>query len=74
MVLKQFQKGRLGADGITLLVGAAALAGLLIYSAQSGYALPLWPALAVVAVNLIAAARLAWAVIKAKKRRQAPAK
>lgn len=69
MPLKQFQTGRIGADGITLLVGGAALAGLLIYSAQSGYELPLWPALAVVAVNLAAAGRLAWAALKAKKRR-----
>lgn len=69
MALKQFQKGRIGADGITLLVGGAALAGLLIYSAQSGYELPLWPALAVIAVNLTAAGRLVWAVIKTRQRR-----
>lgn len=69
MRLRQLQRGRIGPDGITLLVGGAALAGLLIYSAQSGYELPLWPALAVVAVNLAAAGRLVWAAIQSKKRR-----
>lgn len=67
---KPTQRGAIRADGLTLLVGAAALGGLLIYSATSGYALPLWPALAVVAVNLVAAGRLAWSVMKAKKAAQ----
>ena len=63
-----WQRGALSGDLIALLVGAAALGGLFVYSAASGYELPLWPALAVTAVNLIAAGRLAWTVIKSKKR------
>lgn len=69
MTSKHLQRGALGADGIALLIGATALGALFVYSAMSGYDLPLWPALAVVAVNLAAAGRLAWSVIKARKRR-----
>lgn len=65
---KFLQRGALSGDGIALLIGGAALGGLFVYSAVSGYDLPLWPALAVIVVNLVAAGRLAWSVIKAKKR------
>ena len=54
---------------ITMLIGALALGGLLISSAVSGYELPFWPAMAVIAVNVVAAGRLAWVVIQAKKKR-----
>ncbi len=66
---KHLQRGAISGDGIALLIGGAALGGLFIYSAMSGYELPLWPALAVTAVNLVAAGRLAWSVIQAKKSR-----
>lgn len=66
---RHLQRGAIGGDGIALLVGGSALGGLFAYSALSGYELPLWPALAVIAVNVIAAGRLAWTVIKAKRRR-----
>jgi len=67
---KHLQRGAISGDGIALLIGGVALGGLFIYSAISGYELPLWPALAVTAVNLVAAGRLAWTVIQAKKRRR----
>ncbi|MHB1198166.1 MAG: hypothetical protein ACYCZ6_01125 [Polaromonas sp.] len=62
------QKGFINGDAIALLVGGMALGGLLVYSALSGYELPLWPALAVIAINLAAAGRIAWKIYKAKKR------
>jgi hypothetical protein len=67
MSSKQKQRGALQAGGITLLIGGAALAGWLIYSATSGYELPFWPAMAVIGVNLVAAGRLAWAAIQKRK-------
>ena len=45
------QRGAIRGDGITLLVAGAALGGLLIYSATSGYELPFWPAMAVIGVH-----------------------
>lgn len=62
------QRGAIRGDGIALLVAGATLGGLLMYSATSGYELPFWPAMAVIGVNLFAAGRLAWTVIKAKKK------
>lgn len=55
---------------MTLLVGGCALAGLLLYGWRTGQELPLWPALAVVGVNVAAALKIA---IDAKKARQRPA-
>ena len=69
MTSKHLQRGALNGGVIAMLIGALALAGLLIYSASSGHELPFWPAMAVIAVNLVAAGRLLWVVIQAKKRR-----
>ena len=69
MTFKHLQRGALNGGVIAMLIGALALAALLIYSAASGYELPFWPAMAVIAVNLVAAVRLAWVVIQAKKKR-----
>lgn len=69
MTLKHLQRGAFNGSVIALRIGALALGGLLIYSAASGYELPFWPAMAVIAVNLVAAGRLLWVVIQAKKRR-----
>jgi hypothetical protein len=71
MTSKHLQRGALNGGVIALLIGALALAALFVYSAVSGYELPFWPAMAVVAVNVVAAGRLAWTVIQAKKQRQA---
>lgn len=69
MTSRHTQRGAIDGNGIALLIGGVALGGLLVYSAVSGYELPLWPALAVIAVNLVAAGRMIWLKIKAKKRR-----
>ncbi len=69
MTLKHLQRGAFNGAVITMLIGALALGGLLISSAVSGYELPFWPAMAVIAVNVVAAGRLAWIVIQAKKKR-----
>ncbi|PKO59258.1 MAG: hypothetical protein CVU24_15685 [Betaproteobacteria bacterium HGW-Betaproteobacteria-18] len=69
MTSKHLQRGALNGGVIAMLIGAMALGALLIYSAASGYELPFWPAMAVIAVNVVAAGRLVWTVIQAKKRR-----
>ncbi|MFA7291557.1 MAG: hypothetical protein WC023_04825 [Rhodocyclaceae bacterium] len=61
------QNGFINASTLTLLVAGAALFGLLIYGAQSGYELPVWPAVAVILVNLIAAGKI---ILDIKKRKQ----
>lgn len=61
------QRGAINASVLTLLVAGAALAGLLIYGWQSGQELPLWPALAVAAVNVIAAMKVAMDTRNARK-------
>lgn len=63
------EKGAINAGVLTLMVAGAALAGLLIYGWQSGQELPLWPALAVAAVNVIAALKV---VVDVKKSRSQP--
>jgi hypothetical protein len=52
------QKNYLSFGVMTLIVGGLVLLGLLFYGWQSGQELPVWPALAVVAVNVVAAIRL----------------
>lgn len=52
------EKSYLSFGVMTLIVGGLALLGLLLYGWQSGQPLPLWPALAVALVNIIAALRL----------------
>jgi len=69
MTSKHLQRGAFNGGVIALLIGALALGALLVYAAVSGYELPFWPAMAVIAVNVVAAGRLAWGVIQAKKRR-----
>ncbi|MBE0474983.1 hypothetical protein [Rhodoferax sp.] len=71
MTSKHFQRGAVNGATVTMLIAALVLGGLLVSSAVSGYELPFWPAMAVIAVNLLAAGRLAWTVIRAKKQRQA---
>lgn len=61
------QNGFINAGVLTLLVAGAALVGLLIYGATSGYELPLWPAVAVILVNLVAAGKI---VLDIKKKKQ----
>lgn len=69
--LSSKQSGRMRGDVIGLLMGGAILGGLLLYASLSGMELPVWPAILVVVVNLVAAARVVMAIHKAKKQRQA---
>lgn len=66
------QHGFINFGTMTLLVGGLALAGLLVYGAVSGQQLPLWPAIAVILVNVIAAGKLAFDTRK-KRQQQAAA-
>lgn len=56
--MKAKQGGFVNFGSMTLIIGGLALFGLLFYGLLSGHPLPLWPALAVVALNLYAAYRL----------------
>lgn len=51
---------------LSQVVGALALVGLLLYGWITGQSLPLWPAVLVVAVNVVLAVRL---VLEVKGRR-----
>jgi len=64
------QSGFIGVGSMTLLIGGLALAAALIYGLNAGYELPLWPAIAVALVNLIAAGKLIYDV-RARKQKQA---
>lgn len=70
MLPKQY--GFINASVITLLIAGLALGGLLAYGATSGQEIPLWPALLVTLVNLVAAGKLVLD-IKKRKRQQPPA-
>ncbi len=64
------QNGFISGDIIAIVIAGVALGGLLIYGSQTGQELPVWPAIAVVLVNLVAAGRVIWSVNKAKKLQQ----
>lgn len=61
------QTGKMSAANLTLVIGGVVLAGLLAYGWSSGEELPLWPALAVVVVNLLAAAKIGMEARKNRK-------
>lgn len=63
-------KGIFSFGSMLLIVGALGLAGLLFWGWKTGQDLPLWPALAVVAVNLLGAFKL----LQATRARQAAAR
>jgi uncharacterized membrane protein (GlpM family) len=66
MTSKHLQRGAVNGAVITMLIGALVLGGLLISSAVSGYELPFWPAMAVIAVNVVAAGRGPWPLMGPK--------
>jgi hypothetical protein len=68
--LNSKQYGFINFGTMTLLVGGLALAWLLVRGMQSGHELPLWPALAVAAVNVVAAVKLIYDAKKARELRQ----
>jgi hypothetical protein len=69
VILNLKQQGFISFGSTVLLLGGLALAGALLYGLQSGYELPLWPAIAVALVNLIAAGKLIYDV-RARKQQQ----
>lgn len=53
------ERGFVSFGAMTLLIGGLGLAMLLFYGWKTGYELSLWQAVAVVLVNLLAAAKIA---------------
>ena len=70
LALKRMQEGFMSGGVMTILIGGLALGGLLLYGSKSGQELPLWPAVAVCLVNLVAAIKIILDVKKARKLRQ----
>jgi hypothetical protein len=64
------QNGFINFSTMTLLVGGLALGGLLLYGSTSGQELPLWPAIAVSLVNVVAAAKIVIDTRKARRQAQ----
>ena len=65
------QGGFINSGVLIILIGGLALGGLFIHSLSSGEDLPVWPAVAVILVNLVGAAKIVIDVKNAKKLRQA---
>jgi membrane protein implicated in regulation of membrane protease activity len=63
------QLGMVRGDFIGLLIAAVMLGGLLIYGSVTGQDLPLWPAMLVAAVNVVAAFYVYRAARKRKNKR-----
>ena len=55
---------------MTLLIGGLAIGGLLLYGLVTGQELPVWPAVLVGLVNLVAAGKVVWDVKKSKQQRE----
>jgi hypothetical protein len=66
------QDGFIKGSVIVLLIGGLMLGGLLVYGAKSGHELPFWPAIAVVLVNLVAAAKIVLDTKKARRQQHPP--
>lgn len=64
------QHGFINGGIIAMLIGGLALGGLLLYGSLTGQELPLWPAIAVGVVNLVAAGKILLDVRKARKLQQ----
>lgn len=64
------QHGFINGGIITLLIGGLAIGGLLLYGSVTGQELPVWPAVVVGLVNLVAAAKVFMDVKKAKQLRE----
>ena len=64
------QEGFINSGVLIILIGGLALGGLFIHSLSTGQDLPVWPAVAVILVNLIGVANIVIGVRNAKKLRQ----
>ncbi len=67
------QGGFINSGVLIILIGGLALGGLFIHSLSTGQDLPVWPAIAVILVNLVGAAKIVIDVRNAKRQRQNPA-
>lgn len=56
--MKYRESGFINFGSMTLIVGGLALAGLLVYGWASGQGLPLWPAVLVILVNIVASIKI----------------
>lgn len=72
-VLNCRQGGFIDSGVLIILVGGLALGGLFIHSLSTGQELPVWPAIAVILVNLVGAAKIVIGVRNAKRQRENPA-
>lgn len=72
LTLIRQQYGFINGGTMTILVGGLVLGVLLVHSLKSGQAMPLWPAVVVCLVNLIAAVKIILDVKKARRLRQSP--
>ncbi len=61
------QHGFINGGIVTLLIGGLAIGGLLLYGSVTGQELPVWPAVVVGIVNLVAATKV---IIEVKKNKQ----
>lgn len=68
------QVGFIKGDMLGILLGGVTLGGLLLYGLVTQQPLPVWPAIIVGLVNLVAAANIVRNVKKAKKAAQAQAR
>lgn len=64
------QLGFINGAVITLLIGGLAIGGLLLYGLVTGQELPVWPAVLVGLVNLVAAGKVILDVKKSKQQRE----
>ena len=64
------QHGFINGGIITLLIGGLAIGGLLLYGSVTGQELPVWPAVVVGIVNLVASGKVFMDVKKAKQLRE----
>lgn len=61
------QSGFINGGILAILIGGLAIGGLLMYGMLTGQPLPVWPAIVVGVVNLLAAGKVFMDIKKAKK-------
>lgn len=64
---RSHQRGFINGGILAILIGGLAVGGLLMYGMFTGQPLPVWPAIVVGVVNLLAAGKVFMDIKKAKK-------
>lgn len=64
--MKAEQNGKINMSVLVLLIGGMMLAALLLHGFNQGHELPLWPALLVAGVNIVAAGKIIMNIKKKK--------